>query len=42
MDDEEEEEEKGCEEKEVETAAVKSVGMTTAVVDENSVNVSLY
>ena len=36
----EEEEEKGCEENEVETAAVNNVGMTTAVVNENSVNVS--
>ena len=35
-----EKEEEGCVEKKVETTAVKSVGMMTAVDNENSVNVS--
>ena len=33
-------EKEGYEEKEVDTASVKNVGMTTAGVNENSVNVS--
>jgi hypothetical protein len=33
-------EKEGCEEKEVKTAAVKNVGMMTAVDNENSINVS--
>jgi hypothetical protein len=37
---ESEKEEEGCVEKKVETTAVKSVGMMTAVDNENSVNVS--
>ena len=35
-----EKEEEGCVEKKVKTTAVKSVGMMTAVDNENSVNVS--